>query len=230
MKTTFKEFIALNESNSIISLIDLENLISKVFDSSKIHSIKTLYEKTDDGLKLVVAINNLFFDKSNILHTKFIFFVDDDKTKIIRNNFKYLYDINCEYKDVNFDDIIQLEEIMNTILNKKEFGYDITSISDIYVTMATDINKLLKDNDIYNSSIYNVEYSPMVDIVPCDAFSFNFKININDTTEVKLNIKKISKSEYIYSFKHNEWSEDTTKSDIKGTVDTVLEVLKKYIK
>lgn len=230
MKTTFSDFISLNENNSIISLIDLENLIGKVFTDTKIQSIKTLYEKTDDGLKFVISINNLFSGKSNILHTKFIFYTDDKKTKLINNSFKYLYDINCDYKDVQFDDIIQLEEVINNIIENKEFGYDIINISNIYVTMATDINKSLKNSDIANTSVYNVEYTPLVDIIPCQSFSFNFKLNINDTIEIKLNIKKVSKSEYKYSFKNNDWFEDITKSDIKGTIDTIIEVLKKYIK
>lgn len=230
MKTKFSDFIKLNESNSLISLIDLEGVIQKIFDESKVHSVKTVYENNDEGLKLVTSINNLFFDHCNILHTKFIFNVDNEKSKLINNNFKYLYDINCNYVEVNFDDIVQLEERITEIIDDKKFGDDIIDISNIFVTMSTDINKELEDIGMNNISVYNVGYSPLVDIVPCEAFSFDFKVNINNIDDLKLNIKKISNNEYTYTFNHHDWNEEITKSDIKGTVDTIVEIFKKHIK
>lgn len=230
MKTRFNEFIKLNENNSLISLIDVENVIQKVFNDSKVHSVKDVYEKNGDDLNLIVSINNLFFEECNILHTKLMFHVDSEKSKLITNKFKYLYDLNCQYNEVNFGDIIQMESKMNEIIGNKDFGETLTDISNIYITMATDINKRLEEESMYETSIYNVDYSPLTDIVPCDSFSFDFKLNINNTDELKMNIKKRSSSEFMYTFTHKDWNEEIIKSDIKGTVDTVVEILKKYIK
>ena len=230
MKTRFEEFLKINENSSIISLIDVENIIQKVFDESKVHSVKSVYEKNGDDLNLVISINNLFFEECNILHIKFMFHVDNEISKLLTNKFKYLYDINCQYNDVLFDDILQLENKLHNIIVDKNFGETLIDISNIYITLATDINNKLKDDGMSEISIYNVDYSPLTDIVPCDSFSFNFKININNTEELKMNIKKYSSNEFIYTFTHKDWNEEIIKSDIKGTVDTVVAVLKKYIK
>jgi hypothetical protein len=231
MKTVFKEFIMLLESTDVhISLSDLDKVIKKIFNESKIQSIKTTFEKDgNDRLKFVIAINNLFFNKSNILHTKFMFYTDLEKTKILGNSFKYLFDINCIYREVQFNDAIDMETKINDIINNKKFGNNIKDISNIYVTLSSSINEMIRKKKIENVTVYNVEYAPLVDIVPCDSFSFNFNINVNNTSELKMNIQKINNNEYKYSFTDKDWHEDITKSDIKGTVDIITDVIKNYL-
>lgn len=229
MKTKFNEFLKINENiETNISLIDIENIIENIFNDSNVQSVNTVYEKDNNNLKLVISINGLFNDKCNILHTKFIFRVDKEKTKLISNSFKYLYDINCNYKEIKFDSIITLEEKINNIIDNKNFGDDISNISNIFIALSTNINKKLEKENIYDISVYNVNYSPLTDIIPCKSFSFDFKINLNNVDNIKMNIRKISKNEFKYSFNNKDWNYDITKTDINSTIDIIVSVLKKY--
>lgn len=232
MKIKYSDFLKMNEQeNSIISLSEVEKAIKNIFNDSKVSSASTVYEKDDKTkeLKLIITINNLFYEKTNILHTKFVFLVDDDKIGLLKNKFYYLYDINCDFKEVLFDDSENLELKINKIVNNREFGKDINDLSDINVTISSNVNKWLKDNDVDNVSIYNIEYHPIVDNIPCDSLSFKFDINIDDERVIELRLKKIDDSEYKFTFKEGDWFHDVTITDIKGMVQTIGETIKNHI-
>ena len=80
MKTKYNEFLKIYEAQgSIISLKDVETVIKNVFSETKVSSVSTLYEKEDGENKFIITINNLFYEKTNIIHTKFVFYTDDKK-------------------------------------------------------------------------------------------------------------------------------------------------------
>lgn len=232
MKTNYLDFLKLNEQQeSIISLSDIETVLKNVFNDTKVSSASTVYEKDKEsgGLKLILTINNLFFEKTDVLHTKFIFLVDDKKTKLIKNKFFYLYDINCDYKEIIFDDADNLESKLNNIISKREFGKDITELSDINVTISIDVNKWLGENDVTGISIYSITYHPIMDNIPCESLSFKFEINLDDSRFIEMRIKKTENNEYTFTFKEGDWFHDVTITDIKGTVQTIGETIKNHI-
>jgi hypothetical protein len=228
---TFEQFIR-EQKEYIVSLLDVENVIKNVFDDTKVSSVSTLYEKDEKKgeLKLILTINNLFFEKTDILHTKFVFLVDDDKTKLLKNKFYYLYDINCDYKEVKFDDINDLENKLNEIINDRDFGQDIKDLSDINVTISGDVNEWLKENDVVDISIYSITYTPIVDNMPCESLSFKFEINVDDERVIELRLRKIKENDYKFTFKEGEWFHDVTVTDVKAMVQTIGETLKNHIK
>ena len=227
---TYGQFIN-EQQESIISLSEVETVIKNIFNDTKVSSASTVYEKDDKTgeLKLIITINNLFYERTDILHTKFVFLVDDQKRKLLKNKFFYLYDINCNYKEVDFDDANNLETKINTIVNNKEFGKDIKELSDINITISVDVNKWLVDNGVDNISIYSITYHPIMDNIPCESLSFKFEMNLSDTKFVEVRLKKNKDNDYTFTFKEGDWFYDVTIDDIKGMVQVIGETIKNHI-
>jgi hypothetical protein len=230
MKIKFDDFLKMNEGKkSLISLSDVENVIKEIFDDTKVSSVSTLYEEEDGENKLIITINNLFYEETNIIHTKFVFYTDKKKSKLEHNYFHYQYDINCNYKKVDFIDISELQKKLQDILNNRNFGRDIKILSDLSITIASDVNKLLQEKDINNISIYTITYIPIVDAVPCDSLTFRFDINIDDIRTIKMIIKKNNKDEFRVTFRENEWFDDVKIGSLKALPQIITEMIKKHI-
>lgn len=232
MKIKYLDFLKLYEQQeSIIGLSEIEQIIKDIFDDTKVSSVSTIYEKDDDTneLKLIITINNLFYEKTNILHTKIIFLVDDNKRKLLKNKFFYLYDINCDYKEVNFDDVEDLKSKLNVIIDKRDFGKDVIELSDINVTIAGDVNEWLGENNVDDISIYSITYHPIMDNIPCESLSFKFEINLDDSRFIELRLRKTEDKEYKFTFKEGEWFHDVIITDIKGMVQIIGETIKNHI-
>ena len=228
----YKDFIKItekDESTYIISIYELEKIIKNIFDDTKVSSVNTTYEKIDDGYKFIITINNLFYGETNILHTKFVFYIDDNKDKLIGNYFHYLYDINCKFKKIKFDDGVELEDKLNLILNNRNFGDDIKDLSDISVNLVSVVNSWLVDNGVDGISLYNINYNPLVDAIPCEYMVFNFNINIEDIRNIKVVLRKIDKLEYKLTFSENDWFHSVVIDDIKSIPQTIGNVVKNYI-
>lgn len=226
----FNEFI-LNEANDdVISLSEINDIIQKIFNDTKVSSVNSTYEKSKEGqLKLVITINNLFYEKTNIIHNKIVFDTDNKKRKIMGNYFYYLYDINCKFKKISFNDIIDLETKLLNIYNKRRFGRDLIILSDLNVTLTSKINSWLVKNNIKELSIYSITYNPIVDSVPCKSMTFNFNINIDDIRFIKMIIKKSSDNDYLISFREGDWFNDVSIDSLKAIPKTVGQMIKKYI-
>lgn len=230
MKIRIKDFLKMNENNNIIiSLSEIEKIINNVFNDTKVSSVNTTYEKTDEGYKLILTLNNIFYDKVDLIHNKFVFYVDKDKRQITNNFFHYLYDINCNFRTVKFNDASEIENKLNNILNKRKFGDELLTLSDLNVTMVTKVNDWLKNEDINNVSIYSIAYNPVVDVMPCESMFFKFDINIDDTHNIKMNVRKIDKNKYKVTFTENDWTVDDEISDLKALPQIIGEMIKKYI-
>ena len=230
MKTKYGEFLKMYEANdTVISLMDVEQVINNVFADTKVSSVSTLYEKEDNENKFIVTINNLFYEETNIIHTKFVFYTDEKKKGLEKNHFHYQYDINCNYKLVNFTDVGELENKLNRIVTKRKFGRDIKILSDLSVTMASTVNQSLKNLDITKVSVYSINYIPIVDAVPCDSLTFRFDINIDDIRFIKMVIKKVDKDDYRVTFNENEWFNDVTIGSLRAIPQTITEMIKKHV-
>lgn len=227
----YNDFVKIYESNnSVISLYKVQEIIKKIFDNTKVSSVNTTYEDNDDnGLKLIITINNIFYDKTNIIHTKLIFYTDKNKTKLINNTFNYLYDINCVFKKIDFTDINDLEIKLNDIFDNRKFGKDIKILSDLNIKLSITVNEWLKDNGIDTISLYSITYNPIIDVIPCDSLFFQFDINLDDIRFIKMNIKKIENTEYKITFSEGEWFNNIVIDSLKAIPQTIGEIVKNHI-
>lgn len=178
-----------------IKIAEIENMFKEFFDAEdgKVSSVETVYEtpKDEDFLKLVISLHGLNTENSTIIHTKFIFKVDTGKKSLIENSFIYLYDINCIYHKIEFDNVIDLKEKIEDIINSGDFGEDIQILSDFIEAPAMFLNYYMKRAKITDYSVFDVEYSPKFKTTPCHQTTFDFKANINNNYNIELSIWKI---------------------------------------
>lgn len=230
MKTKYMDFLKLNEKKTdVITIAEIEKVFKEVFDDTKVSSVKTLYDEKDGGIKLIISVNNLFYDETNIIYTKFIFDIDETKQILKEKKLFYLYDINCNFKEIVFSDTDELKSKLYDILNKEKFGDELKTLSDINVHMTSKTNEWLGDNNIDTISIYSIKYQPLVDNISCDSLFFRFSINIEDLYLIELNIRKNEDGEFKLSFNKGDWFHHVILTDINGTVQTIGETIKNYI-
>lgn len=236
MIKNYIEYITEKLDMSIkISIEDINNLIKKLFNKDKISYIKTIYEWDDDKdcYKLVIILNNLFYNETNIFYTKLIFFVNKEKTFLVKNELSYLYEINCKFKHIVFKSLEDLELLIANIFSNRKFGKDIKYISDFLISPASIINEWLKQNDVLNFSIYNVEFNPDIKVIPCKSLYFTFNINIDDKNIViiKLFKRKLEfEHKYLLEFNINDNIIKDDIDNIEALVQIIGITLKNNIK
>ena len=210
----------------MIKISEIEQVIRDVFEKEKgqVNSVETLYESTKDEkfLKLVISIHGLRTDDVSIIHTKFIFKVDLNKTHLESDSFIYLYDINCVYHKVNFDSIIDMKRKIEDIIESNDFGDDIQILSDFIEAPAMFLNFYMRKNKITDYSVFEVQYQPKFKTNPCSKTTFDFIININNNYEINLSIKKERSDDedksnyYKFYYKFMDDIEEIESDDIKN--------------
>lgn len=181
-----------------IKISEIEEVFKEVFkeEDGVVKAVETLYEKPkkdDDFLKLIISLQGLSTEDTNIIHTKFIFKTDVDKHDIVEKSFIYLYDINCVYHKVEFDNTIDLKEKIEGIIDTNNFGEDLIILSDFIEAPAMFLNYYMKRAKIEDYSIFDVEYEPKFKTKPCADTTFDFKININNNYNIELSIYKVDR-------------------------------------
>lgn len=189
-------------------------------EEGKVSSIETVYELSNDKkfYKLVISIHNLSVDDTLIIHTKFVFKTDLDKRYVIDETFIYLYDINCIYHKVKYDNEIDLKKKIQDIIESNNFGEDIKILSDFIEAPSMFLNYYMKRAKITDYSIFDVKYDPKFKTTPCDKVTFDFEININSNYVINLSISKKDRSDEedhdLYKFQFKFLDEyDTIESD-----------------
>lgn len=172
---------------------EIKILFKEIFEEEKglVKTVDTVYEKSkdEDFLKLVISIHDLQVQDTLIIHTKFIFKTNLEKNEILDNSFIYLYDINCIYRTVKFNDTFDLEKKIKEIINSNKFGKDIQTLSEFIDTPGLLISHYFKLNNIENFSIGNVNYDPKFKIRPCYQTTFDFDINVvNDNNDYNFDL------------------------------------------
>lgn len=173
---------------------EIEQTFKDVFEDEdgKVSSVETIYELSDNEeyYKLVISIHNLSIEDTLIIHTKFIFKTDLDKRNIIDESFIYLYDINCIYHKVEFENVIDLKGKIEDIIESNNFGEDLQILSDFIEAPSMFLNYYMKRAKITDYSIFDVIYDPKFKTTPCDKTTFDFDININSNYNINLSISK----------------------------------------
>lgn len=177
-----------------IKISEIEEAFNDIFgEKGKVQTMKTVYEKSDDGkfLKLIVSIHGLLAEDTLVIHTKFIFKTDLEKHNILDNSFLYLYDINCVYHKVDFDNVVDMKKKIEDIIVSGNFSETIIILSDFCESPAMFLNYYMRRSDITEYSVFDVKYEPKFPIISCDKITFDFEININDNYMISLSISKV---------------------------------------
>jgi hypothetical protein len=217
-----------------IKISEIEESLNDLFgEEGKVRSIKTVYEKSEDGkfYKLIVSLHELLTDDILIIHTKFIFKTDLEKHNITDNSFMYLYDINCIYHKVDFENIIDMKKKIQDIIDSANFSETIKILSDFTESPAMFLNYYMRRANITDYSIFDVKYDPKFPIVSCDKITFDFEININNNYTIELSISKKHKKEdddinifkFVFKFLDNyETVETDTLKNIHYTIGSTI--------
>jgi len=214
----------------VITIEEVEETIKNILGDSDILNTESVYEHIDgqdNKQKLVIFFNKIFGEHQSILYTKLIFIVDIDKVNLVDNTFLYLYDINCQYNNVEFEDLDELEEKIDSIIKKHKFGENIKILSEFIEKPAFLINDWLKEHNVNNFSISNIRYNPKIHIIPCKSLFFSFVITVNNQ-EIEMNITKNEK--FVYSFMFNNETKTIEKNNLRTLVETIGDTLKNNIK
>lgn len=215
-----------------LTIEQVSNVIKDIFYDSKVRVIDNVYEKPEgsfDYLKLVIVLHQLNYKKLSLLHTKFIFKTDIHKVMLLDNSFSYLYDMNCQYKMLNFKDENDLRSKIEYVLDNKRFGNNILALSNFMKAPASTINEYYRNKNVTNVSIFNVKYDPKVNILPCEAQSFDFELDVNNASTIKLNIKKDGSNSFSYVFNIDGKYIKIDAHDLSDLITTIAETIKNNI-
>ena len=213
-----------------ITIEEVEKTIKTVLGDSDILNTSSVYEHIkgeDNKQKLVIFFNKIFGDHDSILYTKMIFITDIEKVNLVDNTFLYLYDINCQYNNVDFEDLEELEKKLEDIIQKAKFGPNLKILSEFIEKPSFLINDWLKEHKVNNFSVSSIKYNPKTHIVPCKSLFFSFDIEINGLS-ISLNITK--ENTFNYSFMINNETIVIEKNDLRTLVETIGDTLKNNIK
>ena len=209
---------------------ELIDKIKKVFDSTKVLSVDSVYEKIDssNNLRLVISINKILYDDINIIYTKLIFNTDTNKTELTKNYFTYLFDINCEYVRVEFTSLDDFSTKISNIFKENKFGKNIKILSKFVKSPSTLINTWFQENKISDLSVVNVK-EEKISIMPCKSLYFNFVIDLNNNQTVKLTISKDGEGDYIFKFEFLKNTYEEKQTNLNRFIETIGNSLKNKI-
>ena len=228
-----------------IKISEVEEVFLELFEKNEdvvVSSVETLYETPEDGdfLKLVITIHGLSSEDISIIHTKFIFKTDTNRVNLVENSFIYLYELNCVYHKIEFENIVDLKKKVEDIIDSNDFGQDLQILSDFIEAPSMFLNYYMRRADITDYSIFEVEYEPKFKHTPCDKTTFDFKLNINNQYDMELSIRKMEKSseedvdKYKYQFRFMDEIEtfetDTLKNMHFFIGDNIAKILDKKLK
>jgi hypothetical protein len=229
----------------MIRIAEIEQTFKDIFseENGLVQSVETTWEKSPGGefYKLVISIHGLSIEDTLIIHTKFIFKTDLEKRKLLDNSFIYLYDINCNYRKVNFNNIVDMKNKIEDIIESNDFGEDIQILSDFIEAPAMFLNYYMRRAKITDYSIFDVKYEPKFKTTPCDKTTFDFEVDVNNNYKFDVSIYKIDRpsdddenDSYRYQFKFMddiETVESDTLRNIHFTIGSnIARILDKKLK
>ena len=228
----------------MVRIAEIEQTFKDIFEEEGlVQSVETTYEMSGDEefYKLVISVHGLSIEDTLIIHTKFIFKTDLEKRNIIDNSFIYLYDINCNYHKVDFNNIVDMKNKIEDIIQSNDFGEDIQILSDFIEAPAMFLNYYMRRAKITDYSIFDVKYEPKFKTTPCDKITFDFEVDVNNNYKIEVSIYKVDRKSdekendiYRYQFKFMddiETIENDTIRNIHFTIGSnIARILDKKLK
>jgi len=227
---SYTQFI--NEQNeNKISIQNIYDSLKEIFEDDDVYNTDSVYEHGENGLRLIISINKLYSKNEINIFTKLMFNVDEQKTHLTNNTFKYLYEINCQFEEVDFDDINDFKTNLNSIITNNKFGDDLKSLSEFIKSPELSINDWFYKNKIEKISITGFKFEPELKNVPCKDLSFTFSMTINEHDKIKLTIRKINVGKFKLTFDIFNKKYEIEKSNLRSLIQVVGDTIKsKYQK
>jgi len=219
---SYYQFIK-EQNKTEISIQDVYDTLKDIFDKDDILSTDSVYENS----KLIISVNKLYTSDQIIIFTKFIFDVDEQKKYLISNKFKYLYEINCQFQEVSFDNINDLKNKINDIIDNNKFGIDLKILSNFIKKPELDINQWFYKNKIEKISITGFKYEPPIKNIPCKELSFEFSMTVNEQDEITLSIKKTDVNNFEIIFDIFNKKIKINKNDLNSLIDIIGKTINK---
>jgi hypothetical protein len=211
---------------------ELQERINIIFDTTRIQKMDSVMEKDKNGWNWILTFHRIETETTKILHTKFIFKLDEKKTKLRASHFLYLYDLNCKYHVIRFNDLTEMDtKIRRILLQPNEyFGKNLAILNDFIISPAQAVNNYLYKKEITDLSIFAFDYAPEEIVVPCQKLELRFKFNVDNRHDVMLLIKKTEDAKYTLTFEHQEESEQVILDDLTNLVGAIGEYIKRTLR
>lgn len=205
--------------------------VLEFFKDSQVVKTSSVWEKFEDGkgYKWVLVLHNLNWGEAIVIHTKFILKTDINKKDLIQKQFSYLYDMNCKYRYVDFEDVNDLELKLTQIITENKFGENVKSLSTFLTNPAMKLNDFLFKKEIDNYSVFDFEYDPHYSILPCKLINFDFKFDVNNTHKIELNLKKEENNKFVYRFKMDDAFTEIETDDLMNIEGIITQYIKSKI-
>ena len=191
----------------MIKLSEIEQTFKDLFEEEEglVQSVETLYELSHNEkfYKLVISLHGLSIGENTIIHTKFIFKANLEKTEVIEDSFIYLYDINCVYHKVEFSSTTDMRNKVEEIIESVDFGTDIQILSDFIEAPAMFLNYYMRKANITEYSVFDVKYEPKFKTTKCGDTTFDFEIDVNNNYKFDISIRKFDEDKdekVVYKF------------------------------
>jgi hypothetical protein len=212
--------------------VDVQERINIIFDTSRIQKMDTVLEKDKNGWNWILTFHRIETETTKILHTKFIFKLDEDKKKLRASHFLYLFDLNCKYHVIRFNDLTDMDTKIRRILLQPNqyFGHNLQALNDFIVSPAQAVNNYLYKKNVTDLSIFAFDYAPEEVIVPCQKLELPFKFNIDNRYDVMLVIKKVKDEKFNLTFDYQSETETVALDDLTNLVGAVGEYIKRTLK
>jgi hypothetical protein len=127
------------------------------------------------------------------------------------------------------DDVNDFKNQWSTIIKNNDFGPNFKILSEFIKQPSFLINEWFNKNNIKDISVTGFKYEPKMKVMPCKILSFHFVLDVNNSEEVELFIKKEEKNDFVLTFTINGKNTDVEKSDLSTLVQTIGETLKDNI-
>ena len=199
------------------------------FKDSQVVKTSAVWEKFDDdkGYKWVLVLHNLNWGDAIVIHTKFILKTDKEKQNLLKQQFSYLYDMNCQYRFVDFESLKDMELKLAQIVTENKFGSNVKNLSKFLINPTMTLNEELFEKEVKNCTVFDFEYDS---ILPCKLINFDFKFDVNNAYNVSLNLKKEEAGEFVYKFQLDEKFDEVKMKDLDNVPGVIVEYLKKIVK
>ena len=212
------------------SWVTLQKTIKAIFENAKVQNLSDVLEDDANGWNWILSFDMLENPTALVLHTKFIFKLNEERTAMRRQDFLYLYDLNCVYRWQKFTDMGNLVELVSDILTNSRFGENLLAVSEFMVSPANAINKYFYVNKETDVSVFEVEYKPKGEVVACVKMTLDFQLNINNKEALYLRVRKEEEKDvFELQFAKNEAFEEPQSIEIEKLVDLAATVAQ-YIK
>lgn len=225
------------QNETKISIQDIYDTLKSIFVDDDVLSTDSVYQKTDNGLLLVISVNKLYSPNQIVIYTKLTFHVDEQKKFLIRNSFEYLYTLpnpnsqdNTSYREEQITDINDFKNKLTDIISNNKFGDDIKELSELIKEPENSINKWFYNHDIKDISVTGFKFDPKMKTMPSKSLYFEFSITLNEKDEMTLNIKKTSDNNFKLSFNIFGKKIDINLSDLSGLVETIGKTIEDNMK